>query len=70
MMAEEKAGRKGGIYPWAVIAAGAGVWLAAAAALLLTGYGWREQLIVLALVPAVVVTGMFPTTFPLPSGHS
>ncbi len=66
-MVEESTSKKGEVYSAVVIAAGAAVWLAAAG-LLFSGYAWRDQLIVLALVPAAILTGMFPTTFPVPSG--
>jgi putative nucleotidyltransferase with HDIG domain len=65
-LAKESNDIKSRVYPAAVIAAGILLWLFAAASLF-SGSTLREQLIVLALVPLVVLTGMFPNTFPLPS---
>ncbi len=65
-MAQARAARKGYAYQATVIVAGSAVWLAAAALFALE-YAWRDQLIMLTLVPLVVATGMFPNTFPVPS---
>jgi putative nucleotidyltransferase with HDIG domain len=65
-VAEANSAIKSRVYPAAVIAAGILLWLFAAARLF-SGYTLRDQLIVLALVPLVVLTGMFPNTFPLPT---
>jgi putative nucleotidyltransferase with HDIG domain len=65
-MGQEKPNSKSRIYQSCVTASGLCVWLSCAAYLLL-GYAWREQLSVLALTPLVILVGMFPNTFPMPS---
>lgn len=55
------------VYTAMVSAAGIAVWLAAAVSLFVEHTG-RDQLIVLAVVPLLVIVGMFPNTLPLPSG--
>ncbi len=67
-MAQAQAAKKGFVYQaTAVIVAGFAIWLWAAACLPFQ-YPVRDQLTLLALVPLVVITGMFPNTFPVPSG--
>ncbi|HEV2764909.1 MAG TPA: EAL domain-containing protein [Pyrinomonadaceae bacterium] len=66
MKAMKNAGRSQ-LIPAAVTAAGLALW-AASTLLLIGGHPWREQLIVLSLVPLVGVISMFPNTFSLPSG--
>src|SRR2546423_350353 len=66
-MTEAQMQRLNRVYQWTVIAAGIGLWLVAAASCAI-GYAPRDLLLLLTLVPLVVVTGMFPNTFPLPSG--
>src|SRR6185295_17911697 len=66
-MAQTKVNRKAFIYQTVVTAAGLGLW-ALATFVLLFQYSLREHLIVLAVIPLVVVVGMFPTSFALPSG--
>ncbi|MEA2176665.1 MAG: hypothetical protein QOD00_4257, partial [Blastocatellia bacterium] len=65
-MGPEKPNKKSCIYQSCVTASGLCVWLSCAA-YLLTAYAWREQLSVLALTPLVILVGMFPNTFPMPS---
>ena len=48
--------------------AGITLWLAAASSFALR-YGWHDQLVVIALSPLAVITGMFPNTIPLPAGR-
>src|ERR1051325_9696261 len=58
---------KSGAFQTAVTAAGLLLWVASAADIA----AWRtpsEQLILLALVPLALVVGVFPISFPLPSG--
>jgi putative nucleotidyltransferase with HDIG domain len=66
-LAQERTDKKSRAVPAIVIAIGISLWLANGA-VLFTQYGWRDQLIALALVPVVVVMGLFPNTFPLPAG--
>jgi putative nucleotidyltransferase with HDIG domain len=66
-MAQTKVNRKSFIYQIVVTAAGLSLW-ALATAILVFQYSLREHLIVLAVIPLVVVVGMFPTSFALPSG--
>lgn len=54
-------------YQVIVSVAGVTVWLIAVARIL-TGFGWREQLILLALVPVIVTVGGFLQHFRLPLG--
>jgi putative nucleotidyltransferase with HDIG domain len=65
-MSKEKASNKSGMYQAAVTAAGFCVWIIATTSLL-TWYSWRTQMIILALTPLVILVGMFPNTFPMPS---
>ncbi|HEX7173656.1 MAG TPA: HD domain-containing phosphohydrolase [Pyrinomonadaceae bacterium] len=66
-MAQERAERKGLAYEVTVIAAGLALWLGSVAGLWMS-YSLRDNLIFLALVPLIVVAGMFPNVFPMPSG--
>jgi putative nucleotidyltransferase with HDIG domain len=66
-MAQESVKSNSRAYTATVIAVGITFWLAATVFFSLT-YAWRDQLIVLALLPLAVITGMFPNTLPLPSG--
>jgi putative nucleotidyltransferase with HDIG domain len=65
-MTQSRAAKNGYAYQAAIIVAGFAVWLSAIVFFLIE-YAWRDQLIMLALAPLVVVTGMFPNTFPVPS---
>jgi putative nucleotidyltransferase with HDIG domain len=58
---------KSRVYVIIIIMVGLSLWLAATASFFIE-HTWREQLAVIALVPLIVVMGMFPNTFPLPSG--
>lgn len=66
-MAHDRAQRKLRVYEIAVDAAGLGLWLWAAVSLW-AGYTVRENLLLIALVPLIVVAGMFQNVFPLPAG--
>ncbi len=66
-MAHKSACKKSLPYEVIVAATGLSLWLAAVVYVLLN-YGLRDHLTFLALVQLVVITGMFPNTFPLPSG--
>lgn len=68
-MAQAKISGKGRIYQPTVTVAGICLWLMAAAHLF-TFYTGRDLFILLALTPLVVLVGMFPNTFPLPSKFS
>jgi putative nucleotidyltransferase with HDIG domain len=65
-MSPQRTGVKSRVYSTVVSIAGIQLWLIAAAFVLFT-YGLREQLILLALVPLIVISGIFPNTFPLPA---
>jgi putative nucleotidyltransferase with HDIG domain len=65
-MPKARAAKKDYLYRMAVIIAGFTVWLIASAFFAFT-YTWQDKLVMLALAPLVVVTGMFPNTFPVPS---
>jgi putative nucleotidyltransferase with HDIG domain len=65
-MAQEKTGLKSRLYPATITVAGIALWFASSA-IFITRYSWQEQLAVLALLPLVIVTGMFPNSVPLPS---
>jgi diguanylate cyclase (GGDEF)-like protein len=65
-VAEESAGAKSRLYPVSITVGGIVLWLAAAGNFVLA-HAWQEQLVVLALLPLVIVTGMFPNTIPLPA---
>ena len=64
----ENVSRRAFIYQTAVTAAGLCLWTLATIVLLLW-YPLREQLITLAVLPLVVVVGMFPTSFTPPFGR-
>ncbi|MGA9997608.1 MAG: HD domain-containing phosphohydrolase [Pyrinomonadaceae bacterium] len=66
-MRNENTDKKSRIVSAAIIGMGMSLWLASGVALF-THYGWQDQLITLAIVPVVVVMGLFPNTFPLPAG--
>src|SRR2546423_11985790 len=66
-MSETKENRKSQAFQRAVIAAGLLLWCAGAADIALRRTP-AEQLTLLVLVPMAIVVGMFPITFPLPSG--
>ena len=67
MTKEKAAVNKATIYPTMLTIASLALWLAASVSFFVE-HAWREQLSVLALLPVVIVTGMFPNTLPLPSG--
>jgi putative nucleotidyltransferase with HDIG domain len=54
------------IYPTTLMVVSLALWLAATVSFFVE-HAWREQLTVLALLPLVIVMGMFPNTLPLPS---
>src|SRR3954463_13463154 len=65
-MAQSRAVKNSRMYQAVVIVAAFAVWLLATATFSIE-YAWRDQLIMLALAPLVIVTGMFPNTFPVPT---
>jgi hypothetical protein len=65
-MSREQENQKSRIYQVAVSTAGAALWLMAAIGL--TGYGWRDQLTFVVLVPVIVALGMFLQHVRLPLG--
>ncbi|MDT4898336.1 MAG: hypothetical protein QOH25_3413 [Acidobacteriota bacterium] len=66
-MAQESTRVKGHLYLTTVSVAGISVWLAASISFFVQ-HAWGELLMVLALVPLVVITGLFPNTLPIPAG--
>src|SRR5438874_3307095 len=66
-MSKTKENRKSRAFQAAVTAAGLLLWCAGAADIALRRTP-AEQLTLLVLVPMAIVVGMFPITFPLPSG--
>src|ERR687883_837963 len=66
-MSETRENRKSRAFQTAVTAAGLLLWCAGAADIALARTP-SEQLTLLVLVPMAIVVGMFPITFPLPSG--
>src|SRR5438128_8721055 len=66
-MSQTRVPKKAFIYQTAVTVTGLCLWALAAIALVIE-YPLHEQLIVLAVVPLVVVVGMFPTSIVLPYG--
>ncbi|HYY93168.1 MAG TPA: HD domain-containing protein, partial [Pyrinomonadaceae bacterium] len=66
-MSEAKDNRKSGAFRTAVTAAGLALWCVGVADIVVKRTP-SEQLTLLALVPLAIVVGVFPITFPLPSG--
>lgn len=54
------------LYPTTLMVVSLALWLAATGTFFVE-HAWQEQLTVLALLPLVIVMGMFPNTLPLPS---
>ena len=67
-MAQSNVPKRAFIYQTVVTVVGLCLW-ALAAVVLLLGHPLREQLITMAVLPLVVVVGMFPTSFTLPFGR-
>jgi putative nucleotidyltransferase with HDIG domain len=67
MSVEAQQAKRSRMFQSGVTVIGLSVWLAATA-LLFTRYTLRDQLIVLALVPLIIVVSMFMNIFQLPSG--
>jgi len=65
MMSKQRTNRSD-VYQMGISVAGMVLWVISAARI--TGYGWREQLMFLALVPAVMLLGRFVQHFRLPLG--
>ena len=65
MMSKERTNRSD-VYQIGISVAGMILWVISAARI--TGYGWREQIMFLALVPAVMSLGRFVQHFRLPLG--
>jgi putative nucleotidyltransferase with HDIG domain len=63
-MAHTKSEKQARIYQTVVTVVGLGLWLASAV-VLFTTRGGREQLILIAFVPAIIVISLFPNTFSL-----
>jgi putative nucleotidyltransferase with HDIG domain len=66
MMTKERTNR-GDLYQTGISVAGMVLWVISAARII-TGYGWREQLLFVALVPAIISLGRFVQHFRLPLG--
>jgi putative nucleotidyltransferase with HDIG domain len=66
-MGQRLANRNSRVYQTAVSGLGIAVWLIAALAIS-TNHGWRDHLMLLALVPVIVTAGMFVQHFRLPVG--
>jgi putative nucleotidyltransferase with HDIG domain len=66
-MDEVKEAQQGRMFHGVVTAAGLSLWVIAAATIIFL-YPPREQLVLVALVALAALVGMFPITFPLPSG--
>jgi hypothetical protein len=66
-MPRAKADKKAFVYQTAVTVAGLSLWLASVVSLF-TSHSPREQLILIAFVPLIIVISLFPNTFTLPSG--
>ncbi|MDQ3919772.1 MAG: HD domain-containing protein [Acidobacteriota bacterium] len=66
-MSETKDNRKSGAFRTAVTVAGLALWCVGVADIVVKRTP-SEQLTLLALVPLAIVVGVFPITFPLPSG--
>jgi putative nucleotidyltransferase with HDIG domain len=65
-MTQTNGEKKALVYQSLIVAAGAGLWLVAMT-FAFTHYPVREQLTLLVLIPVVVLIGLFPNTFTLPS---
>ncbi len=66
---KESENGKGRLFQAGVTGVGVLLWLIAAASVF-TGYAWRDQMVLLALVPLIVIVSLFPISFPLPTGWS
>lgn len=66
-MSKERTNRKSQVYQMTVSAAGIAVWLIAVVRIC-AGYGWRDQVMFLGLVPVIIVVGVFVQHFRLPLG--
>lgn len=66
-MTRERTNRKSLVYQLTVSIAGIAIWLFAVVRIS-AGYGWRDQLLFIALVPVIIIVGMFEQTFRLPLG--
>ncbi len=67
MMAKERTKRNSDVYQIGISVAGMALWVISAARII-TVYGWREQLMFGALVPAIIALGRFVQHFRLPLG--
>ena len=59
--------RKGKRYLTIVIVVGLLLWLVAAGETF-TGHAWRDLLFLLPAIPLIIIVGLFPLTFLLPTG--
>src|ERR1700720_1259333 len=66
-MSKRLTNRNSRVYQAAVSAAGLAVWLIAVV-VISASHGWRDHLMLLALVPAIIAAGMFVQHFRLPVG--
>ena len=66
-MGQRLINRNSGVYQTAVSASGMAVWLVAVF-VIFARHGWRDHLMLLALVPAIIAAGMFVQHFRLPLG--
>src|ERR1700694_5386002 len=66
-MTRTKAEKNALIYQRVVTVAGLGLWLASVI-FFFTGQPPRQQIILIAFVPLIIVISLFPNTFTLPSG--
>lgn len=66
-MAQATTNRKSRVYQTTVSAVGVTAWLIAAVAVA-GGFAWRERVVVLALIPAIIIVGRFAQHFRLPLG--
>ena len=61
--------KKARLFQIVVIVAGTLLWFSATAGVL-TSYAWRDQEILLALLPLIIIVGFLPIRFPLPASWS
>jgi putative nucleotidyltransferase with HDIG domain len=66
-MSKERANKRSRIYTAMVVVAGLSLWLGAAISFFVQHAGYDRWMVV-ALVPLIVVVGLFPNTLPLPTG--
>ena len=67
MMSKEKANLKSYLYQMVVTVAGMGLWLITVASVFIN-YEWQDRLMFFALVPVIILMGMFTQRFRVPLG--